>query len=799
MLISYKWLNDYLDISDLSVEELAQKLTIAGLEVETITPLVNVTGDNFVIGQVLTKVAHENSDKLSVCSVNVGNSVLQIVCGAKNVAENAKVIVALEGAVVNGITIAPVELRGVASNGMICSLQELGIEERFIDEEFKSGIYICSDDVVVGSNAITALDFDDYSIEIGLTPNRMDCLSIYGIAYDLSAILNRPLKNQQIKKINVTEKVANTFELLINSDKLSYYSAQTLFDVKVKQSPQFIKSRLISSGIRPINNVVDITNYVLIEYGQPFHAFDLAKTGMEFEIRNGFNKELVKALDENEYEISKDDLIIATPDKPIAIAGVMGLDNSKVDQNTTEIVLECAIFSSDTVKKTSNRLNLRSDSSLRFEKGIDEKRVELAQARAVSLFMELTGAKVAFNPVIFNDLSTNEFDITVSLAKINSYLGTKLNGEQVSNILKSLNLSFKLIDNVFTVKSNSRRKDLNIDVDIIEEVMRIYGIDNIEAKLPILPLKPVITKPSALLEERFRDTLEGMGFSETITYTSVSKSKNELLKFDEISEIEILNPLSSDREVLRTAILPSLIDVCEYNFSHQINNVMFYEFSKVNYLIDSEMHTFNRISGIVSGKVANHKISSYEKSFDFYYVKGVVDKLLANLGLVEGIDFVIEANDEQAIFHPYQTARILINNQVVGFVGKIHPNAISKDAFGFEISTTRVFKALNNQTLRVNSFAKLPAVVRDVTFWFDKTVTNADVISSIRKLEVLDLETVFLDNYYTPSFEDKKHSMTYRFVFRNQQKTLDESSVSSNLEAIITNITTTLNGEVKEL
>ncbi len=797
MLVSYNWLSDYLDLSSYRVEDVTKALINGGIEVASVEKLVNVEDEKIVIGYVNYCVALQNSDKLSLCHVNVGDKVVQIVCGASNIREGIYVIVALEGAVINGVEIKETKIRGEYSYGMICSLQELGVDANLISTVYQEGIFWTEEPLKIGANALEELHLNDYTLDLELTANRVDCLSVYGIAYDLSALLNIPLKSQTVEKFVVEEKTANPLELVVNSENVSYYSLNLLFNIQVNNSPAYIQSRLMASGIKPKNNVVDITNYILLEFSQPLHAFDCQKTGMEFEIRSGYAKEKVVALNDKEYEMTKDDILISSPTEALAVAGITGLVNSCVDEQTSTVVLECGVFASEPVKQTSKTMNLRTDASLRFEKGIDYQKVELAKSKAISLLIKHASAKIAYNGIVVDHLVKNEISVDVNLDKINLYLGTNLSAQEVSNIFKRLMFSHKYEAKVFSVDIPSYRRDLLLDVDLIEEVMRVYGINNIPAKDLVLPLLPIKKSQREIFELSLELQLRSMGFSEVISYSLTSQSSVESYNIFNLEPLKLLNPLSIERSFMRVSLLPSLLETVKYNNSHNNYDLMLYESSIINYEEDANLTSDMHVAGIVSGDIFNHQISSFEKSFDFYYIKGCVERLLQSINILEGFDYEFRrVQEENLFFHPYQSAEIIVFGEVIGFVGKIHPNISKNDVFAFEISALKLYSAIQNQQYSsITSYSKYPMIKRDLTFWFDKNILGIEVIKYISQLAIKNMLTAIIVNRFERS---GSISYTIRFSFQSNEKTLTDEEINDSIQVIREEVKDKLGGEVHD-
>jgi phenylalanyl-tRNA synthetase beta chain len=528
MLVSYKWLQDYLDLSGVCADELAEKITKSGIEVEGVEVLnEGITG--VVVGHVVERVQHPNADKLSKCQVDIGQGEpVQIICGAPNVAQGQKVAVATVGAVLPGnFKIKKAKLRGEESNGMICSLTELGMEAKIVPKEYSEGIFVFPQDAEVGTDALALLNRDDEVLELGLTPNRADCLSMLGVAYEVAAILGREVKLPEIDLQPVNEKATDyiTVKVEANEDN-PLYGAKVIKNVKIGPAPLWMQTRLMSAGIRPHNNVVDITNYILLEYGQPLHAFDYDRLGSkEILVRRAQDGEKFTTLDDVERTLTSDHLVITNGTEPVALAGVMGGANSEVSADTTTVLLEAAYFTGGTVRKASKDHGLRSEASARFEKGVDPNRVRAAGERAAYLMAKYAGGKVLEGASEVDTLTVEPAVVSITLEKINSVIGTNLTVSEVEVIFERLQFTVTSEDETITVTAPTRRGDIKIEEDLIEEVARLYGYDNIPKTLPIGSATP--GKLSDYQEKRriVRQYLEGAGLYQAVTYSLTSEEK----------------------------------------------------------------------------------------------------------------------------------------------------------------------------------------------------------------------------------------------------------------------------------
>ena len=596
MKVSYNWLKELVNLN-VSGECLAKEMSLYSIEVEEDYKMVNAT--NLVVGHVLTRRAHENSDHLSVCEVDLGDHVDQIVCGAPNVAAGQKVIVAVPGAKLPGIEIKKSVIRGVESNGMICSLAELGIENKYIPEEFAHGIYVLGSDAIPGMSALEYLGYDDYLIELGLTPNRMDLLSMLGVAKDVNAMYRLGLKELPCEFTEVEKETKDVIDVEINTEDCFSYYARCVEDVVIKDSPAYIKARLIASGIRPINNVVDITNYVLMLFGQPLHAFDKDMLGSKIIVRNACAGEVTTTLDDIERKLEENDIVITDNTveggRVVCLGGVMGCSNTEVTLNTKNIILESAVFRPINIRKTSSRLGLRSESSVRFERGVDLNNSLNAVNYACYLLEKYADAKVLKGYVHkgVSHIDDKEFNFDAKYVK--DYLGVDISLEEINDILNALSFDSKIVNNEIRVLVPNRRLDITIKEDLIEEIARIYGYENF-AHQPLVQTLPMMNTIGALTSEQVirrntKNLFTTLGLDEVITYSLVSPEyANEcnIIKTEEQKDLALIYPLSEDHSVLRRSIVPSLLNVASYNQARKINDLAFFEVGKRYYYINED-------------------------------------------------------------------------------------------------------------------------------------------------------------------------------------------------------------------
>lgn len=566
MFISKEWLETYVEI-DQPINELAEKITRTGIEVDDI---IDYTKEikKLVVGKIKEIAPHPDADKLNICQVDIGESELvQIVCGAPNVDAGQTVIVAtVGGRLPGGIKIKRAKLRGERSEGMICSLQELGLSSNLVPKAFEDGIYVFSTEVEPGTDALKALYLDDQVMEFDLTPNRADALSMVGTAYEVAALYNVAMNKPKTKTEALSQQAAEELSVTVqNSDKVPYYSARIVKNVTIAPSPEWMQMRLIKAGIRPINNVVDISNYVLLEYGQPLHMFDQEQIGSNhIEVRQAHENETMTTLDNQERSLLASDIVITNGETPIAIAGVMGGDFSEVTEATKHVVIEGAIFDSVSIRHTSRRLNLRSEASSRFEKGIATEFVNEAVDRACYLLETYANGQVLSDNVAQGDLGSFVTPINISVDKVNNTIGFELTAEEIESIFVQLGFETTMNNNELTVKVPSRRKDITIKEDLIEEIARIYGYDEIPSTLPVFEHVTHGALTDKQAKSRIvKETLEGAGLSQAINYSLVDKERAQDFALETRDTIGLLMPMSEAHSTLRQSLIPHLIDAAD--------------------------------------------------------------------------------------------------------------------------------------------------------------------------------------------------------------------------------------------
>ena len=775
MRVSNSWLKELVDV-DIDAKEIADKMLHVGNEYESINELCPATG--LVVGRVVSKKPHPDSDHLNICEVDLGDKIYQIVCGAPNVDVNQKVIVSKIGAKLPAGEIKKTVIRGVESNGMICSLAELGLESKYVREEDKKGIYVLPEDAPVGIDAKEYLALNDIYVDYELTANRSDLLNMIGMAYEVGAIYNKKVKLPENDVDEISEKAEDYIDIECKTNNCKAYMSRIVKDIVIKESPQFIKSRLMSCGIRPINNVVDISNYVMLEYGQPLHFFDLDKVGNKVVIRQANNGEKITTLDGIERKLKDSDIVICDEDKPIALAGVMGGLDTEVTMDTKNILIESAIFNSFNIRYTSKEI-LRSEASIRFEKGVDPKRTKEALDRAAYLLNKYASGKTLHGIVGFNDKDVDDKEISISAKKINDVLGMEVSIEEIKDIFSRLGFTYKEKDGLFDVYVPSRRLDISIKEDLIEEVGRMHGYDNMKGKLPVLPIKMGKYLPKNKYIKDIKNRLYSLGLTETITYSLVNKEEIELFKDKPFEYIKVASPLTEDRSIMRYSIIPSLLKVADYNISRNIKNLCVFETSKIYYLED-DYKEVNKLAILMTGNYIDNTWGN-KIIVDFYTIKGVLENLFDYLGLLKR--YKLATDNIPNSYHPGISASILIDNNVVGYIGKPHPNVNKKDIYVCELDLDKLFD-IQIKSIKYKEVPKYPSIIKDMAFVLDNNVNVGDVISTIYKKGGRVVTNVDVFDVFN-NFEKDKKSIAFKITFQDLEKTLTEDEVLKLFNNII--------------
>ena len=776
MKLSTNFVKDYVDI-DVDLHTLAEDMTKVGNEYDSAQPLINANG--LVIGEVMECTMHPDSDHLHLCKVNIGDRVLQIVCGAPNVRKGLKVIVALPGAELPEKTIKKGMIRGQESNGMLCSIAELGLESKFLKPEDKDGIHELPSDAPVGEDPIKHMQMDDGVIDFDLTANRGDLLSILGMAYEIGAIYDKKVKDVDLSHGHTDKNVNDDFKLKIDTDNCTMFLAKEVRNVKIKESPTFIKNRLIASGIRPINNVVDISNYVMLELGQPLHFYDYDKLHGMLGVRMAEEGEKLTTLDDIERTLTPDDIVISDGKKSIGLAGVMGGLDTEITENTKNVIIEAAIFNSVRVRKTAQKI-VRSEASNRFEKGLDPNRTYMAVERAAKLLEEYADGEILDGTVEYNKEDMSDKKIEITYQKVNDVLGTTIAPKDVLDVFRRLGFTYTEDGKTVKVSVPRRRLDISIKEDLVEEVGRIYGVDNIESKVPVTPIRMGSYDKTS---REIRNKMVDLGLNETLSYVLVNeKDAKNYTNDDSIEAIKILTPLTEERTTLRCSIITSLYKIYEYNVAHYNKDVSIFEIGKSFYKKGDTYNEENKIACLMTGEYYYGINNS--KKVDFYIIKGIAEELLDFLGYGGRYSFVVKDNMPEQL-HPGQSAMISVNNDIVGIIGKVHPEITKEDVFVMEINLDKLFSKKTGK-MKYKEISKYPTVKKDISIVVDKNITSNEIAVAIKKSAgSLLLNTEVFDVYTGKGIEEGKKSLAYSLTFGTNDRTLTDEEINKVLEKII--------------
>ena len=780
MKLSLNFVKDYIDLDEKeSVHIIAEKMTKAGNEYDSAEKLVNST--NLIIGEIIECKMHPDSDHLHLCKVNIGKETLDIVCGAPNARKGIKVIVAQVGAKLPGdVTIKAGNIRGQVSNGMLCALYEIGIDKKYLSEADKNGICELPQDAPVGGDPIKFLGLDDEVIDFDLTANRGDLLSILGMAYELGAIYNKKVKDIDLTHNESGEDLNKSFSVNVKTDNCKLFLARKANNVKIKESPKFIKNRLIASGIRPINNVVDISNYVMLEVGQPLHFYDADKLGNNITVRVADENEKLTTLDNVQRTLNKEDIVITDGKKAVGLAGVMGGLETEVEDSSQNILIESAIFDSVKVRKTSNKI-LRSEASNRFEKGLDPARTYMAIERACKLLEKYADATIQTGTVKVDHTQNKEKEIDIEYKFINDVLGTTIDKKDILDVFNRL--AFKVEDkgDFARVIVPTRRIDIFAKEDLVEEVGRIYGVDNIQGRLPVLPMKMGSMDKTT---RKIRAKLSNIGLNETLSYILINDKDVHKFTCDDFEELKLLDPLTEERNTLRYMMIPSLYKIYEYNKAHENKDVFLFELGKGFWKKNGVYGESNKVCVLMSGK---YVVGVHPKNADFYDIKGVTEELLDYLGYKNRYSFVYPRQIPNE-FHPGQVAEISVNGDIVGIIGRIHPSIEKEAVFVMEINLDKLFEKKVGK-MKFKEISKFPTVKKDISLLVDKNTYSQEIEKKIKKSGgSLLIDISVFDVYEGKNLENNKRSIAYSLTFGTEKRTLSDEEVNGILEKIIADL-----------
>ena len=790
MLVSYNWLKQYTNVED-NANALAEKITRGGIEVEGVEYLAEEIS-NVVVGYVVSKEKHPDAEKLNVCQVNVGEEEnLQIVCGAPNVDAGQYVIVAKVGAKLPGIKIKKAKLRGVESQGMICSLAELGLSKSVVPKNYQEGIYVFETEQELGSDVVEVLGLNDYILDLSITPNRADALSMRGLTYELGALYNNKVGFNDVEKEENYE--ATSLQVAIESDSCRNYVGQIVKNVEVKSSPLWLQTRLMNSGIRPINNIVDITNYVLLEFGQPMHAFDKDLVGDKIVVRDAKEGEVLETLDGEERKLQTTDLVITDGTRAIALGGVMGGKNTEVSEETKNIILESAYFNPTSVRRTSAAHGLRSDSSARFEKGIDPNMQKAALARAVELILELCPNAVVESSVgVVNKEEEKVVEITTSY--INNYLGITLSTEEIVSILEGLSFTVEVTGENLVVKVPTRRPDISIKQDLVEEVIRIYGYDNLASTLPKFSktTKGGLTYSQRMVRD-LRAVYASLGFNDTINYSLVSEEEATEYTLEDYHKVRLLMPMTETHSTLRQSLVPGLLNTVQYNVARKQKDLKLLEIGRVFFGSgDDNIQPKETLylSAALTGEERATKWLKESSSLDFFAAKGYLEVVFERLGLEEKVTYKKSTLEGM---HPGRFAEVYLGEKRIGFIGEVHPQVADK----LGLNTTYVFEINLDEVIseskvkpKYEEVTKYPEITRDIAMLVDvkdeyQNIYN--VIESVNSKLITKVE--LFDLYVGAELLVGKKSLALTITYSDKQKTLTDEEVTAVHDKVLSALT----------
>ena len=790
MLVSYNWLKQYTNVED-NANALAEKITRGGIEVEGVEYLAEEIS-NVVVGYVVSKEKHPDAEKLNVCQVNVGEEEnLQIVCGAPNVDAGQYVIVAKVGAKLPGIKIKKAKLRGVESQGMICSLAELGLSKSVVPKNYQEGIYVFETEQELGSDVVEVLGLNDYILDLSITPNRADALSMRGLTYELGALYNNKVNFNDVEKEENYE--ATSLQVAVESDSCRNYVGQVVKNVEVKSSPLWLQTRLMNSGIRPINNIVDITNYVLLEFGQPMHAFDKDLVGDRIVVRDAKEGEVLETLDGEERKLQATDLVITDGTRAIALGGVMGGKNTEVSEETKNIILESAYFNPTSVRRTSATHGLRSDSSARFEKGIDPNMQKAALARAVELILELCPNAVVESSVgVVNKEEEKVVEITTSY--INNYLGITLSTEEIAAILEGLSFTVEVSGENLVVKVPTRRPDISIKQDLVEEVIRIYGYDNLASTLPKFSktTKGGLTYSQRMVRD-LRAVYASLGFNDTINYSLVSEEEAMEYTLEDHHKVRLLMPMTETHSTLRQSLVPGLLNTVQYNVARKQKDLKLLEIGRVFFGSgDDNIQPKETLylSAALTGEERVTKWLKESSSLDFFAAKGYLEVVFERLGLDEKVTYRKSTLEGM---HPGRFAEVYLGEKRIGFIGEVHPQVADK----LGLNTTYVFEINLDEVIseskvkpKYEEVTKYPEITRDIAMLVDvkdeyQNIYN--VIESVNSKLITKVE--LFDLYVGAELLVGKKSLALTITYSDKQKTLTDEEVTAVHDKVLSALT----------
>lgn len=794
MLISLEWLKEYVDIKE-DIQELENSLTMIGQEVEAI----EIQGKdlaNVVIGEIVEYDRHPEAEKLTLLKVKVGEEeILQIVCGAQNHKLGDKVVVAKIGAALPGdFKIKKSKIRGVESQGMLCSEVELGLGKD------ASGIIILPEDAPIGEEYRSYLGMNDVIFELEITPNRPDCLSHIGIAREIAAYYDRKTKYPKTDISEAIERIEQNISVdILDKDRCKKYYGKYIKNITVKESPEWLKRRIMAMGLKSINNIVDISNYVMFEYNQPVHIFDANKiVDSKIEVRAAVKGEKLVTLDGIERELDGE-LIIADTEKPLAIAGIIGGSNCEVDENTKNIFIEVAYFTPENIRKTSKALGVSTDSSYRFERGIDKENKEVIINRITHLVESVAGGDILKGIINENIQKTDKIEIPLNITKLGAFVGKKIETEIVAKILRNLELEVEIIDlDNMLISPPTYRDDLKRTEDLYEEIIRMYGFENIEDVMPVEDISAGKKDEGIALVDEVKDILKRIGLKEVINYSFISKKAIEIMQI-EGKTIEILNPISEDFITMRPTLQYSLLSNIRDNYNRNQDNLRFFEVSKVFLPAEELAKEEYRIAIALSGKKERTLWNPKPTSYNFYSIKGYVENMFKELGVTKYN--ILRTTDIN--FHPERAVDVFVGNEKIGVFGEIHPDLaekmdIKRDRALLGEFNLELIKKYIKRKSKYERLVKYPEVKRDLSILLDDSVEVGNMLNDIKKISSLVESADIFDVYKGQNIEDSKKSVAITFVLRNKERTLEEQEIKDVVEKVVALISQKYKGQIRE-
>ncbi|MCD6526387.1 MAG: phenylalanine--tRNA ligase subunit beta [Desulfuromonas sp.] len=805
MIVTYNWLKEFVDF-DLSAEELSHQLTMAGLEVDFMEKL-GADLDSVIVAQLDSVEAHPEADRLTLCQVNTGSDVIPVVCGATNHKAGDLIALAQVGSLLPGdFKIKKSKIRGEVSRGMLCSEKELGLAEE------AEGIMILDAGLELGTPVFDALGLKDVRYEIGLTPNRADCLSVAGVAREVAAIVGKTMQMPSADALNEngTAIGADTSVTIDDADGCPRYMARLIKGVKIGPSPEWLVQRLESIGMRSINNVVDVTNYVMMELGHPLHAFDFNQLrGQRIEVKCAVEGTEFVTLDDQTRYLKSSDVVICDGEGPVALAGIMGGGNSEVQDTTTDILLESAYFNPILVRRTSKRLGIHSESSHRFERGADVDIVPVALDRAMSLIQQLAGGDVAAGVIDAYPQQLGKRQVQITAARTNALLGLDLSLERIEKLLNSIELPTEKSEfdgqQGLLVTIPMSRHDLEREVDLIEEVARLNGYDNIPVTMPVSRVVRRLKDDRQSFTRALRDAIVAQGFSEIVNYSFISP-----LAWDKIAlpaddsrrtTVKVLNPLTEEQSIMRTSLLPAMLETVSRNLAYRSQDLSLFELRPIFTVVDGECQPVEtlRLCAAMTGRKEREGWAQNDAKVDFYDLKGAVESICEQLNLPV---LRAEVDGEQPYLHPGKSCRLYHGKVIVGTLGELHPQVqdnydIDQPVYVVDLDVAALLSTQNG-VKTFQPISRFPDGYRDSAFLFDEEVSAQQLFDVVSKVKVKNLDDVILfDMYSGKGVPEGKKSLAVRVRYRSIEKTLTDDEINTMHAKIVKSLTKNLGAELR--